>query len=347
MGLLSFLNSKKHGPWHTLEVSEKEHVSPTFVILTLKIPSEFSSKFIFEPGQYLTISNDFGGKEIRRSYSICSTDDQQLQIGVRRIDGGIMSTYLHDTLIIGTKVKVHIPEGNFTVKSAQKICVFAAGSGITPIASMVGKYGSTKEFKVFYNVKTEEEILFKDLLDTVQSTYYLSQQTQSPYQAGRLDYDALIEALKNDLSLLQCDSFLICGPNEFMEKIENGLNFFGVPEHKILQEHFIPPVKEVSLDNPIQFEGIAKLEVIMDGETHQLEMQTGKQTILEALEKAKLDPPYSCRGGVCSSCKAKVTSGTANMRQNFNLTQNEIAKGYILTCQADPTSANLTLSFDE
>lgn len=347
MGIFSFLTGSKSSQWATLTITEKEHLTTDFVVLTLEKKSKDAFNTQFTPGQYVTLEIDLKGVQIRRSYSICGKSDNGFKIGVKRIEGGQMSPFLHDQTIIGSTVKVHVPEGGFVLNCEQNICAFVAGSGITPIASMIEAFIPGKSFRVFFGIRRASDMVFKPLLDSVKSTVYLSRESKEGYQNGRLDYNALMEELKADLTLLQADVYLLCGPVEFMQEIERGLLFFGVPEAKIKREYFTPPKKEAALDNTNKINGPVAITATLDGQTHEFTFQAGKKTLLEGLEEQRLDPPYSCRGGVCSSCRAKVTSGKVSMRQNYTLTDKEVSDGYILTCQTDPCSETLSITFDE
>jgi ring-1,2-phenylacetyl-CoA epoxidase subunit PaaE len=346
MGLFSFLNRKQTKAWSDLVILEKEQMSGDFTVITLEKleNSDFDTAFI--PGQYVTLEIESGGQALRRSYSICGKTEKGFKIGVKRIDGGVMSSYLHDKAQKGEKIRVHEPEGNFTIEEEHKICAFVAGSGITPVISMLEAHQGKKNFNVFYNTRTINDVVFSDHLTQVKATVYLSQERKEGFKEGRLGYDALMNELKDNLSLLQCDAYLLCGPEAFMAEIERCLLFFGVPEGKIRKEFFVPPS---TTDAPVSSDGVVNestITVMLDGQTTELNVSVKKKTVLEVLEAAKLDPPYSCRGGVCSSCKAKVISGTAKMRQNFTLTDKEVADGYILTCQAEITSPRLSITFD-
>ncbi len=346
MGLLSFLNRKQSSQWGTMIIVEKEHQTSDFVVITLQKKGEDGFNTHFEPGQYITIEISQQGKTIRRSYSICGKSENGFKIGVKRIEGGQMSAYLHDA-ILGSALKVHAAEGHFVLNGEKQVCAFVAGSGITPVASMIEAFHDLKVFHVFYGIRYATDLPFQTLLNQTQSTVYLSKENKSGYKTGRLDYNALMDELKSDLTLLQADVYLLCGPEEFMKEIERGLSFFGVPESKIKREYFSPPSAKKNSEATESHIGKVKLTAIIDGHSSQFEFTAGKKSLLEGLEDAKLDPPYSCRGGVCSSCKAKIIQGKASMRQNFTLTDKEIQEGYILTCQADPVTEEITLSFDE
>lgn len=344
MGLLSFLK-KKSNTWVKCKVSKTEALSHDFKVISLQ-PSDDKSLLDFIPGQYVTIEHIIEGKSVRRSYSICGNTEDAIQIGVKKIENGLMSSFLHSEVEIGSELTVHTAEGNFTLGTEKNVCALVAGSGITPIASMIQSNQKNVAFRIFYNVKKKEDVLFQSLLGQTNATIYLSQEISEGYLKGRLDYEALIEEIKNDLSILQSDVFLLCGPNGFMDEIDRCLKFFGVDEGKIRREFFIPPTSNTE-DKSNKFKGTCEVTVMLDGQEHQLSFEVGKKTLLEHFEEAKIDPPYSCRGGVCSSCKAKVKEGKVKMRQNYTLTDKEVSNGYVLTCQSEPDSEKIILSFDE
>lgn len=346
MGLFSFLNRKQTKSWEELLILEKEQLTNDFTVFTLSKAVDSAFDIAFTPGQYVTLEIQSGAQPLRRSYSICGKAENGFKIGVKRIEGGIMSSHLHNSTRQGDTIKVHEPEGNFTIEEEQNICAFVAGSGITPVISMIEAHRNKKQFNVFYNTKRLNDVVFKDQLAEIGATVYLSQESKEGYKSGRLGYDALMNELKDNLSLLQSDAYLLCGPEAFMAEIERCLLFFGVPEGKIRKEFFIPPSKSDAFASSDGAVSESTVTVLLDGQTTEFNVAVKKKTVLEVLEGAKLDPPYSCRGGVCSSCKAKIISGTAKMRQNFSLTDKEVAEGFILTCQAEITSPRISISFD-
>ena len=345
MGLLSFFSKNKSNAWVNCRVANIENLTRDFKVFSL-MPQEENKPMVFIPGQYITIEQTIQGEVLRRSYSICGEHQNRIQIGVKKISNGRMSTYLHDEIVEGSELKVHVPEGNFTLGAEKKVCAFVAGSGITPLASMIQSYQSNINLRVFFSVRKKEDVLFSNLLNQTHATVYLSQEEASGFKTGRLTYDALVDEIKTDLSLLQSDVFLLCGPNGFMDEIERCLRFFGVDEGKIKREFFIPPTPKEAVQ-PKKFSGTCEVVVTIDGQEKKLQIESGKKTLLEHFEEARIDPPYSCRGGVCSSCKAKINEGEVTMRQNYTLTDKEIAQGYILTCQAEPVSNKIVISFDE
>jgi ring-1,2-phenylacetyl-CoA epoxidase subunit PaaE len=334
---------------HLLTIKSVQQLSTQAVQLTFEVPTSLSDKFKFTPGQYLTLAVEVNGEQLRRSYSICSSTSNELSIGVKAIANGKVSNYLQK-MSAGTELIVFEPEGNFLWKPAYKKAVaIAAGSGITPIMSMLQTAGAQTDFQLFYGNKSPEDALFLSeilALTNTQTQLFYSQKEVAAAQYGRIDDAALKEQIKTNLSILQADAFFLCGPQEMVESAEKTLAFFGVSPQKIHKELFFVSEEKHTPTNEANFSGKSHVKVMIDGDIASFDMHGQDKTILELSEKAGLDAPFSCRGGVCSSCRAKVLKGSAAMRMNHTLTDSEIADGYILTCQAYATSAELIVSFD-
>ena len=285
----------------------------------------------------------------RRSYSICSGPSEELKIAVKSVPQGLVSNFINHELKIGDTIKSMAPDGNFTLKDEKNLVVFASGSGITPIVSIAKSLSKDASMRLFFGNKTVDDILFyEDLkqLSQVQLINYLSRENNADYKKGRLDKANITEEIKADLSLLKADAYLFCGPEEMIKDGIDTLTFFGVSSQKIHYELFTPPVLLLKEETKIDFKGECTMEVTLDHETIEITMKNDKQTILDAVENAGFDPPFSCRGGVCCSCKAKIIEGEATMRLNYSLTDEEVKNGYILTCQARPASEKLIISYD-
>lgn len=334
---------------HLLTVKNVRALSAQAVQLTFEVPTALSEKFKFTPGQYLTLAVEVNGEQLRRSYSICSSSSNGLSIGVKAIANGKVSNYLQN-LQAGTELIVFEPEGNFTwIPAYKKAVAIAAGSGITPIMSILQTAGAQTDFQLFYGNKSPEETLFLSeilALTNTQTHLFYSQKEVSGAQFGRINDAALKEQIKANLSILQADVFFLCGPQQMVESTEKTLAFFGVSPQKIHKELFFVSEEKPTRTAEATFSGKSHVKVMIDGEIATFDMQGQDKTILELSEKVGLDAPFSCRGGVCSSCRAKVLKGSAAMRMNHTLTDGEIADGYILTCQAYATSAELIVSFD-
>lgn len=335
---------------HLLTIKNVQALTAQAVQIDFTVPEALSNNFKFKAGQYLTLALEINGEQLRRSYSICSSSSAGLSIGVKAIANGKASHFLQN-IKAGEEVIVFEPEGNFTWQPAyKKVVAIAAGSGITPIMSMLQTAGTQTDFQLFYGNKSPEDALFLPVIQALthtQTHLFYSQKEVAGAHHGRIDDAALKAQIKADLSLLQADAFFLCGPQQMVESAEKTLAFFGVSPQKIHKELFFVSEEKPALPTDAAFSGKSKVKVMIDGEIATFDMQGQDKSILELSEKAGLDAPFSCRGGVCSSCRAKVLKGSATMRMNHSLTDSEIADGYILTCQAFATSEELIVSFDE
>ncbi len=336
--------------FHAIQVKELIHLNKDAVQVSFEIPADLQQEFKFIPGQYINLELLINGKKERRSYSICSGPNEPLAVAVKRVDKGLVSNFLNDQSFTDFPIWISKPEGNFKLDSAAKnIVCLAAGSGITPMLSMAKHLSSATKMHLFYGSQSKSTILFEsDLaaLNSVECTHFLSKEEADGYEFGRLTKDRFTEKIKENLQLLQADAFYICGPSGLVEDMQECLHFFGVSKEKIHIELFTAvESKEVVASS--DFIGESQVKVMIDGETASFTMKGEQHSVLELAEKNGLDAPYSCRGGVCCSCRAKVLKGSAKMRSNFSLTDEEVKNGYILTCQAFPTSSELIVSFDE
>lgn len=340
--------------FHQLEVAAVKKLTEDSVKIELNVPQDLKGKYIFKAGQYLDFSIDIDGKEEHRSYSICSGAEENLSIAVKSISNGKVSKWFNGAVKSGDAIWVSEPRGNFTLKESDKnVTAIAAGSGITPILSIA------KELKqkggmlnLVYGNRKINSIIFKDeiaALDNVKVDHYLTGEKVEGYHEGRINKDSFTEWIKADLNRLKSDAFFICGPEQLIMDVKATLTFFGVSNDKIRYELFTTPVLMESSSKKVvsTFEGVSKVKAVLESEVAEFSLATKGGTLLEAAEKAGLDAPYSCKGGVCCSCRAKVLKGSAMMKANYALTDEEVEQGYILTCQAHPTSEELIFSFDE
>jgi ring-1,2-phenylacetyl-CoA epoxidase subunit PaaE len=336
--------------FHAIQVKELTHLNKDAVQVSFDIRGDLQQEFNFIPGQYINLELLINGKKERRSYSICSGPNEPLAVAVKRVDKGIVSNFLNDQSSTDFPIWIAKPEGNFKLDTAAtNIVCLAAGSGITPMLSMAKHLGSNTKMNLFYGSQSKSTILFEKELTGIQSvdcTHFLSKEEAAGYEFGRLTKERFTEKIKENLQLLQADAFYICGPSGLVADMQECLSFFGVSKEKIHIELFTAVEgKEVVTSN--DFAGESQVKVMIDGESASFTMKGEQHSVLELAEKNGLDAPYSCRGGVCCSCRAKVLKGSAKMRSNFSLTDEEVKNGYILTCQAFPTSSELIVSFDE
>ena len=356
MGLFSIFkkDKKQHRGFHGLQVKSIDRLNKNSVKIVFDVPAALAQNFAFSPGQYITLLIDINGKEERRSYSLCNGPSEDLAVAVKEVKNGTVSVFLNRDLKQGDELQVSEPAGNFTLQATEKnVVAIAAGSGITPIMSIAKQIQSTGgNMQLFYGNRTEEDILFKaelDGLQAIKSHYALSGETKDGFLSGRIDKAQITAVIKQDLDMLKADAFFICGPEQMIMEAKETLEFFGVNASKIRFELFTTPVlmAQESVQVQADFSGDSKVKVILDGEVVHFTLNTKGKSLLESIENAGMDAPYSCKGGVCCSCKAKVVKGSAKMDLNYALTDQEVAKGYILTCQSHPTSEELTISFDE
>jgi ring-1,2-phenylacetyl-CoA epoxidase subunit PaaE len=340
-----------------LEIEDIIRETEDTVKVVFDVPEEEKEHFSFIPGQYLTLVVTIEGKEERRSYSICSGIKEPLAVAIKKVEKGTVSSWFNEVAKIGDEILVAYPSGNFKLTDiGGTYTAFAAGSGITPIMAMaksiaLGKQGS---LKLFYGSKTKEGIIFYNELEglkknSVDTHYLLSREKHDGFDHGKLDADKMSEIIKNNLDILKSDGFYLCGPEEMIYTVKNSLKTFGVLEDKIHFELFTTPtiMKNVKKTSVANFKGMSEVTIILDDEHTTFDLETDGDTILNELDSHGVDAPYSCRGGVCSTCRAKVIEGAATMDNNMSLTDSEIEEGYILTCQAHPATEKVVISYDE
>lgn len=345
----------KHHPkgYHSLEISKLVKLSQDTVEITFNVPPALKKDFTFKPGQCLNFVIEIDGKEEIRSYSICSAANAPLRVAVKMIPNGLVSRWFNSTAHEGMEILASHPTGNFILdESLDTTVAIAAGSGITPILAMAKQLEVTgKKMLLFYGNKTLESTLYKDELDQLKNTYtkyFLSQEQTEGYAFGRIDKGTFVNEIKNNLELLKAGGFYLCGPEDMIIDISETLKSFGVSEDKIHFELYTPPTKMKPKNVAVNtFEGLSSVRVVVDDEEFDFKLAAKGKTILDAAIDEGADAPYSCRGGVCSTCKGKLLKGTATMTLNYSLTDKEVEEGYILTCQARPSSDELIVSYDD
>ena len=352
-GKLFKKEEKGHKGFYPLTISKIKRLTSDSVQVVLDVPSDLKSTFDFIPGQYINFIIEVNGKEERRSYSICSGKNEPLSVAVKAVENGTVSVWFNKEAKEGMTLSVSKPEGNFQLKdNAKKVVAFAAGSGITPILSIAKSLANgVGEMDLFYGNKSQDSILFNDEITSLghlTTSIYLTQEDKEGYKKGRLDKENISEIIKQDLSILKADAYFLCGPEEMIKAGVDTLKLFGVADAKIHFELFTTPTIMASKTaEPVSdFKGESDVKVTLDGEEIEFKLKANGKPILDVLDKEGFDAPYSCRGGVCCSCKAKVLEGKATMTMNYALTDEEVAEGYILTCQAHPASEKVVISFD-
>ena len=361
--------------FHELTVSRIHPEAAGSVAVSLRIPPELRDTFTFEPGQFLTLRTTIGGQDVRRSYSISSprsllTRQGELTLGIRPVEGGVFSNWAATELKAGDALRVMAPDGRFTVHKPRAIhrVGFAAGSGITPILSIMAstlEESPEAKFTLVYGNRRMASVMFNEALQDLKDKYpgrltlihVLSRQAQEvPLLEGRIDGDKVRELIGALLPVGSMDEVFICGPEAMIEATEQALLAAGVRPDRVHTERFTSPTLDALptdqrqaavLGHPaVRTDGEVALTVVLDGKPHQLRM--GKdEHVLDVALNAGLDLPWSCRGGVCCTCRAKVMEGAVTMDKNFTLEPWETEKGFVLSCQARPTTDQLVVSYDE
>ena len=349
--------------FHSLKVKEIVKETNDTVSVSFQVPEDLKEAYAFTPGQYLTLKLTINNEEQRRSYSICSSSAEDITVAVKRVENGLVSSYLNEVLKENDEMEVMTPEGNFTLETDQakkrKFVGFAAGSGITPLMSMIKELSMDETetvFTLFYSNKMESDVIFKHQLDKLAGDnlkinyIYTRQKLNNPLLEGRIDKSKATELIKADLSCLNADAFYLCGPEEMIFNVKSALEEFGVLNTKIKFELFTTPVlmaeKPKQQEADENFDGEALVTVIYDDEEIDFNLNKDGDTILDAAMDNDVDVPFSCKGAVCCTCKAKVTEGKVTMDANYALSDQEVEDGYVLACQSHPASAKVTLDFD-
>lgn len=354
--------------FHSLEVADIRRETPDSVSIAFAIPQALQDAYRFAPGQHVTVKRRLGGEEVRRSYSICSgVDDQDLRIAVKKQEGGIFSCFANDELQPGDALEVMTPTGHFTVPfdpaTARIYLGIAAGSGITPLLS-IAKTVLAREpesrFFLLYGNRTTQSIMFRETLEDLKDrflerlsvTHVLSREAQdTDVLSGRIDGEKVRLFMRAIVSSDTVDHAFICGPSSMIEAATQALRESGLDAQGIHVERFsvdgIAPSRRVSSpQRTTERRVVAEAEAVLDGIRHRFPIGA-EETVIEAALGTGLDLPYSCRGGMCCTCRARVVEGRVTMDVNYSLEAWELAAGYVLTCQSRPQTAKLVLDYDQ
>ncbi|NAS31651.1 2Fe-2S iron-sulfur cluster binding domain-containing protein [Flavobacteriaceae bacterium R38] len=346
--------------FHSLKIKEISQNTPSSVTVSFDIPEAQKDNFSFDAGQYITIKKELNGEELRRAYSICSAKNSGgLSIGIKEVTDGTFSKYANTSLKAGDVLEIHEPEGKFTLTSTSEkrtIAAFAAGSGITPIMSIMKtllEEESESSFVLVYGNKTVEETMFHSEINELINTYpdrlsvyfTYSQEASESILSGRIDKSTVNYIIKNVHKDQVFDAFYLCGPEEMITTVSDTLKESNIAEDKIKFELFTSSSDNSSAQKLIA-DGNVQIKVQVDDEEFSFTADKSKR-ILDVILEQKIDAPYSCQGGICSSCIAKVTEGKAEMTQNQILTDTEVAEGLILTCQAHALTDTITVDYDD
>jgi ring-1,2-phenylacetyl-CoA epoxidase subunit PaaE len=355
-----------HAPrFHRLAVNDLRRETADAVSVTFAIPKALEGDYSFSPGQYLTLRTMMDGEEVRRSYSICSgPDDGELRIAVKKVDGGAFSNWAADELRCGDELDVMTPTGRFGIAPAPgeaRVHVgFAAGSGITPILSIVKGVLAREpdsRFFVFYGNRSTGGMLFREALEELKDRFITrlsvfhvisGEEQDIPILHGRLDGEKVRVLLRFLVPAASIDHVFICGPIGMSEDIEATCRDIGIAAERIHVERFVSefggkPRPKTVIPAGAPPKAIAAL--IIDGKRREVPVAEG-EAILDAALRAGLDLPFACKGGMCSTCRAKLVEGAAQMEVNYSLEPWELEKGFILTCQARPTTDRVVVDYD-
>ena len=352
--------------FHRLTIRDVRRETPDAVSIAFDIPPELRDAYAFEPGQYLTLRANLDGEEVRRSYSISSGPyDGELRIGVKRVENGVFSSFANEILQTGHAIDVMTPTGRFGLlarsETSRIYAGFAAGSGITPILSIVRgilQREPESRFFLFYGNRSTADMLFRTALEELKDRHLgrlsvfhvLSQEEQDiPVLNGRLDGARARLLLTHVVPASLVDDVFICGPLGMSEAVEAACVELGVPPARVHVERFVsefggkprPKAPAPMPDAPSR-----RAALIVDGKRREVPVRDG-EAILDAALRAGLDLPYACKGGMCSTCRAKVVEGIVTMDVNYSLEPWEIEAGFVLTCQAHPTTGHVMIDYDQ
>jgi ring-1,2-phenylacetyl-CoA epoxidase subunit PaaE len=353
--------------FHPLTVATVARETRDAIALTFDIPPALRDAFRFVQGQHLTLRADIDGEDVRRSYSICSAvQDDVLRIAVKRAPGGTFSSWANEQLAPGQTIEVMPPMGHFNVPlnagNHKRYVAFAAGSGITPLLSIIKTTLLTEphsEFTLFYGNRSSSAVMFKEeladlkdrFLERLNLVYIMSREPQDiDILNGRIDRNKADALVEHWIDAGAIDTAFVCGPDGMMQAVAESLQAHGVPKSKIKIELFaasIPKIEHKVQTVPEVGHTKCEVTVIIDGATRQFTLEKTKENIIDAGLKQGIELPYSCKGGVCSTCRAKLIEGEVDMDAHFALEDYEIERGFILCCQSYPVTDKVTVDYDQ
>jgi ring-1,2-phenylacetyl-CoA epoxidase subunit PaaE len=360
--------------FHPLRVRAIEPDTAEAVIVTFDVPADLREVFGFTQGQYLTLRTEIDGADLRRSYSICvGVDDNELRVGVRKVKSGVFSNWINSELKPGDTIQVMAPQGRFFVPleptSKRHHVGIAGGSGITPILSIMKTVLAREpgsRFTLIYGNRHLKSTMFKEEIEDLKNRYmtrltlqhvFSDEFTDAPLNRGIMNRDKIAEFLDVLLPPQQIDHAYVCGPFQMNDEAAAALLEAGVPEERIHIERFgvalqvgtggLAPVDAVVHEARPGDAASARIVIIRDGIQREIAFNGDQPSILDAASAAGLEVPFSCTSGVCGTCRAKLIEGNVRMERNFALDKNEVAAGFVLTCQSHPLTERVVLSFDD
>lgn len=350
--------------FYPLTVSEVEQLTDEAVAITFEVPEELREEFTYLPGQHVMLRSEIDGRDVRRSYSICANANEgTLRVGVKHLADGAFSTFATKQLVPGHILEVAPPVGDFTIdpnpEGAVHRCAIVAGSGITPVLSLISTTLETEpdsRWTLIYGNRAADSIMFLDEVEGLKNRYpgrlhlihVLSRETpEVPLFAGRIDAEKLKALFGSLVRVPTIAGWYLCGPHGLVETSREVLTELEVEPDKILDELFFagPPPEMPDRGEDFEYEGSVDLVVTLDGRATKTTMDPD-MAVLDAALRVRRELPFSCKGGMCASCRGRVTEGSVTMDKNHALTTEEIEAGYVLTCQSHPTTVALSISYD-
>lgn len=357
--------------FHPLQVAEITQETADCVSVVFDVPAELKSEYQYIQGQYLTLKMNVDGEEIRRSYSLCSSPvtEKELRVAVKMVTNGKGSTWINKKLNIGETVDVMTPMGNFYSKldasNKKHYVLFAGGSGITPMFSILKSVLAAEpnsKITLIYGNRDEQSTIFKKQIDelakanssrlTVIHVLENPPAGTDPLYTGMLLPEKVRAIFDKHVGLSNDNEYFICGPGPMMENVKKVLADLKAPHEKTHIEYFSAVIEAVAAAEKKSSSApggklVSKVTIILDGVEHKFDIPSDGLSILDTAIKVKMDVPYACKGAVCCTCRAKILEGKASMTMNYALTEEEVAQGYVLTCQAHPETETLVVSYDE
>ena len=353
--------------FYNLRVADIYKETEDTSVVTFSIPSELHEAFKFRQGQHLTLKADIDGEDVRRSYSLCSSPiDKQWKVAVKLIPGGKFSTYINDSVKIGDTLEVMAPTGNFGVpvkpQASKNYLFFAAGSGITPVLSMIKTHLSKEPnatCKLFYVNKTAKSIIFKEELEQMRNAYFgrleiyyflTKERRDIELFNGRFDDEKMEVLTKTFIDIPDTSEVFLCGPEKMVNYVSEYLITAGLPKELVHYELFVTGLSEEDIKRAERLakqnvEGI-EVTIVDGGKEFSFTMTKDYDNILDAALGAGADLPFACKGGVCSTCKCEVKEGKVEMKVNYALSEKEVSQNLVLSCQAVPTTEKVIVDFD-
>lgn len=353
--------------FHKVRISEVHQETDDTVVLSFELPETLQEEFRFKQGQHLTLRAIIDGEDVRRTYSLCTSPyEGRWKVAIKQINNGVFSNYANTRLKSGDQIEIMKPAGQFYIEiepnTPKNYIAFAAGSGITPVLSIIKAHLSQEPnstFKLFYLNRTTKSIIFKEDIEQIKNQYFerfhvfyflTKEQRDIPFLNGRFDKEKLGILTKSFIDIEDTSDVFICGPQEMIFLIRDELVAAGMSGENIHYELFFSGKTPESDENTSKvlehkMDG-TQVTIIDGGRQFHFVMDEKYDTILDGALAAGADLPYACKGGVCSTCKCQILEGSVEMKVNYALEEDEVAKNFVLSCQAVPTSEKVVVDFD-